>query len=294
MVKNLLFSVLIFFIIQVSEAQQSVIKTFEIIELNTQKSDTISTFKGKVYINTDKIDTTWSNINALLTKQLVKKHGINAIFININKEVEYFYRFSGTYINRKKEKKIKDSSEIRTNKFLKIIYFRKKLVSENQIKFPTDENGKINFSGTIPLDSAQNIYAWANLSAWIKTLLTDKKEDKITFSNQLMGQMEVSSSFKVYITSIFSKIPHGIVKYNVYIEAKNRQVIYSFTDFNFYYYIQNRNMRYEKTTHKSKPLEDTKFPGFQQSWNGHRYETMTRVKNQTSSLKRFLQNVPLK
>jgi hypothetical protein len=90
--------------------------------------------------------------------------------------------------------------------------------------------------------------------------------------------------FLVYTKGMVSKEIHGDIRFKVRIDIKSNKYRYQFYDFVFEYYKQNRQYQYVPTG-KKKPLEDTKFPGWEKPWSRYKQETLIKINNYIASLK---------
>ena len=150
--------------------------------------------------------------------------------------------------------------------------------------FPIDSaTRKINYTDIVLADSVSSSQLYKNATEWVgKNFKPELNYD--TQFNLVEGFVKCTAGQMVYTQGMMHKEIHGQITYDVKIDIKDHKYRYTFTNFVFEYYKQNREYKYVATGRK-KPLEESKYPGWQGAWNKHRIGINNTILQHIASLK---------
>jgi len=154
-----------------------------------------------------------------------------------------------------------------------------------QQQLPTNEYGLITFSEVIPVEGASKSDLLTNATNYMQTLVDDhKKLKKGPYVSEDNSEVMLPLAFTVYRDFPIHS-PHGLIKYNLTVSAKEGRYRYVATNFTFHYLERNRYGRFVEVKGKSKVLEDPVFKGSQKLWEQHKQQTAEKMAEVTERLK---------
>jgi hypothetical protein len=155
-----------------------------------------------------------------------------------------------------------------------------------QAALPVDEHGKVVFYEVVNLERLPKEVLYASAIAWLTERTSDWKEE--SGGDGTSYRFTANRQFPVYAKGYISKQLHGIISYRFTLELKDNRYRYYCNDFVFHYYKMDRNYKMAPTG-QTKPLEDQKAAGWQQTWKSHREATMKTMNALAADLKDGLQ-----
>lgn len=172
--------------------------------------------------------------------------------------------------------------------FLSLIPF---LVNEEPI-LPKNGAGTICFEEVIPADNLGKDVLYGNAMKYVSSIEKVGKGKKDIHVDYPEGIVSNKGSFYVYTNGLITPQIHGVITYNIRIELLEKSYKYTFTDFVFQYYQRNRYGRYVPVSGKTKALEEEKFAGMQNIWQGHKKTTKEIIESQMQILKERMAESP--
>lgn len=155
-----------------------------------------------------------------------------------------------------------------------------------QAALPVDEQGKVVFYEVVNTEGLPKEVLYARALGWLAEQTTDWKEE--SGGDGATYRFTANRHFPVYAKGYVSKQLHGTISYRLTLEIKDNRYRYYCNDLVFHYYQIDRTYKMVPTG-KTKPLEDQKAPGWQQTWKSHRETTVKTMTALAANLKDGLQ-----
>lgn len=150
---------------------------------------------------------------------------------------------------------------------------------------PKNDAGAIYFEEVIPANNLDKDVLYSNAMKYVSSIEKVSKGKKDIHVDYPEGIVSNKGSFYVYTNGLITPQIHGVITYNIRIELLEKSYKYTFTDFVFQYYQRNRYGRYVPVSGKTKALEEEKFAGMQNIWQGHKKTTKEIIESQIQILK---------
>jgi hypothetical protein len=155
-----------------------------------------------------------------------------------------------------------------------------------QATLPLDEHGKVVFYEVVNREGAPKDALYAAALGWMGTNAPDYQEERE--ADGTAYRFLATRQFPVYAKGYVSKQLHGTISYRLTLELKDGRYRYYCKDFVFHYHKVDRTYKVVPTG-RTKPLEDPKAAGWQQTWKAHQ-ETVAKTMNALAAdLKNALQ-----
>ncbi|MCU0354420.1 MAG: hypothetical protein MUD08_11895 [Cytophagales bacterium] len=148
--------------------------------------------------------------------------------------------------------------------------------------------GEVVFEDVVAADSLLADLLCGNAHRW---LAAHKMHLTADSTNNGGCQLYATGEMPVYAQGYMSQHLNGVVRYRLRLETKAGKFRYRFDGFVFHYYHENRNYQ-QVPTGKTKPLAETKAPGWQKTWDYNRSTVRRNVENLVAGLKKQLLQPP--
>jgi hypothetical protein len=152
---------------------------------------------------------------------------------------------------------------------------------------PTGENGRVVFYEVVQTDPLPKEALYANAVKWLAEKLPSWQDE--TNGDTAAYRFTAAYEFPVYAKGYVSKQLHGTITCRLVLQIKDSRYRFYLSDFVFHYYHMDRTYKMVPTG-KTKPLEDLKAPGWQNTWEGHREAAGKAANNLAAGLKASMKN----
>ncbi|HEX8529186.1 MAG TPA: DUF4468 domain-containing protein [Cytophagales bacterium] len=155
-----------------------------------------------------------------------------------------------------------------------------------QATLPLDEHGKVVFYEVVAREGTPKEALYAAALGWLGTNAPDYREERE--ADGTAYRFTATRQIPVYAKGYVSKQLHGTISYQFTLELKDGRYRYYCRDFVFHYHKVDRTYKVVPTG-QTKPLEDPKAPGWQQTWKSHQQAVAKTMHTLAADLNNALQ-----